>query len=360
MIKIGDILSVRTRVATEEDEALPAFDNTRLVAINTCPTWGLVRYGLGLRMPGTARQLALEAGSACHDVFAAARLWDLFQRKLTEHFTHHGDRLFGVIRFKEMLETLHKFKNDDERTQMLNFCLEALFTSGYHDDPRDTRRTVANLEESCIAYLDRIRWKRPVWVQELDDPTSAVGIEVPFNIVIEYELTDGHVYTFRFIGRLDGLHWDSDKLERIELEENKTASRLDDAWREAFSMSHQVTGYIIASRTLFELDVTRAVIHGLAIPQPRSRDYGGIERIPVMRYAHQFNEWFYWFLVSAMQYGEHQGHETDAPKWTHSCNRYFRPCPFIPLCYAPPEERGEMLDTMVLDEWNPLEEKGSN
>lgn len=304
--------------------------------------------------------MALEAGSACHDVFAAARLWDLYKQGLGQHFNHHGNRLFGNTRFAEMCDKLQQFVGDDERTQMLNFCLEALYTSGFYDDPMDKNRTVANLEEACIVYLDRVRWKRPVWVSDADDPTSMVGIEIPFNLVITFTLKSGEPFIYRFIGRIDGVHWDSPDRKRIELEENKTAFRLGDAWREAFLLSHQVTGYLIALQTLTDIESHNVVVHGLAIPQPRSRDYGGVERVPIIRYQHQFAEWFHWFLNSAITYEDAIGQETDMPKFTHSCNRYFRPCSFIPLCYAPPDERQETLDGMVESVWNPLHEGGSN
>ncbi len=362
MIKIGDIESIKCEPASDIHEGINGYDNTRLVAINTCPVWGAVRYGLGLAMPSRSRAMALEAGSACHEVFAAARLWNLQKQGLVEHFAHHMLRLFGRDRMEKMTEVLHKFTNDDDRTQMLNFCLEALYTSGFYDDPIDTRRTMTNLEEACIVYLDRIRWKRPVWVQDTNDPTAMVGIEIPFNLVITYTMKSGELHIFRFIGRIDGVHWDKDFFLKsstdacIELEENKTASRLDDAWKQAFLMSHQITGYMIAAQTLLDVAISNAVVHGLAIPQPRSRDIGGIERIPIMRYEHQFKEWFFWFLKSALMYEAARGQETDQERYTHSCNRYFRPCSFIPLCYAPPDERQEMLDQMVEDVWNPLHE----
>ena len=72
-----DIVKVDARLATEADADLPAFDNTKLTAINQCPTWGIVRYGLHKTMSGGGRAMALEAGSACHEVFAALRLWQL-------------------------------------------------------------------------------------------------------------------------------------------------------------------------------------------------------------------------------------------------------------------------------------------
>ena len=48
---------------------------------------------------------------------------------------------------------------------------------------------------------------------------------------------------------------------------------------------------------------------------------------------------------------------TDAPMYTHSCNRYFRSCSFIPLCTETRERRKWIYDNeMITQRWNPLEE----
>ena len=67
-------------MATEADAWLPTYDHTKLSAINTCPTWGIVRYDMHLRMPGQGRALALEAGTAMHECFAFIRLVTLLQQ----------------------------------------------------------------------------------------------------------------------------------------------------------------------------------------------------------------------------------------------------------------------------------------
>jgi hypothetical protein len=70
---------VNLRLTTDADMHLPAYDNTKLVAINTCPTWGILRYSMHKTMsaPGVTRAMALEMGSAAHEVFAAVRLWQI-------------------------------------------------------------------------------------------------------------------------------------------------------------------------------------------------------------------------------------------------------------------------------------------
>ena len=70
-----ELISLETRMATDEDKHLPTYDHTKLSAINTCPTWGILRYTHHKKMPGSSRAMALAAGSAAHDAFSAVRLY---------------------------------------------------------------------------------------------------------------------------------------------------------------------------------------------------------------------------------------------------------------------------------------------
>jgi len=70
------LISMETRMSTDEDkETLTPYDHTKLSAINTCPTWGIVRYSLHKTMGGSGREMALEAGIAAHEAFAAMNWW---------------------------------------------------------------------------------------------------------------------------------------------------------------------------------------------------------------------------------------------------------------------------------------------
>jgi hypothetical protein len=352
MSTLPKIRSVNVRLATEDDKQQhEAFDNTKLQAINTCPTWGIVRYGHHLRMPGAGRSMPLEAGAAAHEVFAAVRLIDMAKYQgLNDHFMFHGVQLFGEERFEAMREWL--FKSDDDRTRHMNFALEALYTSGFHDDPMDKRRTMTNIEEAMIAYMDRWPWgKHPVWTEDENDPQSMIGVENEFDIVLEYHLDDGNMRCWRFTGKIDGIHLHSDT---HTIHENKTASRLDDAWRESFLMSSQVTGYCLATSLLIQQAVSNACIVGVALPQPRSYDYGGIVFEHVSRASHMTQDWFRWFLHTVLIYEEFVSDPKGAPRYTHSCNRYFRPCAMIPFCASEPEEQDNILSEMEHDEWSPL------
>jgi hypothetical protein len=351
----GKIISINARLATPEDAHIEAYDNTKLQAGNTCPTWGVLRYAMHKTFSHGGRAMALEAGSACHELFAAVRLYQLWKYDTPPHLrdaflNYHGRRLFGEARFENMVS--HLQTNEDERTQCLNFCLDALYSSGFYDDPSDRRRTMSNLEEACIVYIERWDWHRhPIWIRDKDDPTSDVGIEIPFDIVLTYEFDGGVIRRFRFVGKFDGIQWRDDKLN---VGENKTASRLDDAWSMSFTMSSQVTGYMLAASVWTKEACERGIVWGLSIPLPKSTE--GLVTEHVRRDAHHFSRWFKWFLHTVDMYEQYKNNPHDAPKYTHSCNRYFRPCSFIPFCDSDDDTQRLMIEEMVTEEWSPLHE----
>ena len=341
------------RIATNEDSHLPTYDHTKLSAINTCPVWGILRYQMHRQMPSGGRAMALEAGSAMHECFSYVRLVSLMHKYdgLPEYqdklWTYHGSRLFG----KDRLEYITHVTSDatDVMDVAKSGSLAVLETSGFFDDPRDKRRTLSNLEESIYAYVNRWRWDHPVWQRDVDDPTSDVGIEIPFDVVVEI---NGSL-VFRLTGRIDGIHYNT--RGELCIHDNKTASRLGDAWSQSFMLSHQITGYCIAASTFIQQQIHRAEILGLAIPLPRTYDYGGYIREVVTRHNYHYNRWLSW-LIHTIQLGEqYKDNPYDAPRYTHSCNRYFRPCSFIPFCDADDEEQHKIVDEMTLDEWSPLD-----
>ena len=61
----------------EEAKTLRAFSNSRLEGISECPTFGIVH--MQRQYPQHGRAMALEAGEAMHQFFAAMRVWQLFK-----------------------------------------------------------------------------------------------------------------------------------------------------------------------------------------------------------------------------------------------------------------------------------------
>jgi hypothetical protein len=118
---------------------------------------------------------------------------------------------------------------------------DIIHSSGFKDDPGDQIRTLNSMELAAIQYIDSTmkymdNWE--IYVKDKDDPQSYVGIENVFDVILTYD--DEKQY--RFIGTLDALTLDKGRNSRPTLEDNKTAARLDDGWKAAFILSHQVSG----------------------------------------------------------------------------------------------------------------------
>lgn len=374
------VKSVSVRLATDEDrQTLTRYTNSSLIAMNTCPTWAIVKDQMQLGYASTSRAMALEAGAAMHEVFAAVRLWQLWKYDIprlapgTDHTiltNYHGKRLFGEDRWLDMLgQVPDGAAVEDERTVCLNFCLQALYSSGFYDDPNDNRRTMSNLEEAAIMYIDRWDFnKYPIWIRDINDPESDVGIEIKFDVVIEYtfeEQLPDHILSdgppprksYLYSGTLDGLQIRNDELI---IGENKTASRLDEAWRQSFEMSSQITGYALAATVFAQQPVSRGVVWGVQIPLPKSYEYGGLVVEHVTRESFKTERWFDWFLYTVQQYERYHNDPHGAPKFTHSCNRYFRPCSMIPFCASDDEEQKLALSEMVVLEDRYADAKGAD
>ena len=354
-------------MATEDDAHLPAYDHTKLSAINTCPTWGILRYSHHKKMPSSARSMALEAGSASHEGFAAVRWYQYkyFQCHSTTQLgsaQYQGEKLFGKDRFERMCSVLTD--SATHRTNCINFAIEAIESTDFYDDIGDNRRTISNISESIIAYIDAVDMKRyPIWIRDLNDVHTDIGIEIAFDVVVTMmfgdtdhpDLPDMELKV-RFTGKLDGLHVDPRKQNQLLVEENKTGARLDDSWLAQWILSHQITGYCVASSTFTGEECTKAIISGMRIPIGKN-PAEGIRKEQVNRSEMLFQKWGEWFLTSILMERAYVDNVVDAPMYTHSCNRYFRSCSFLPLCAADSvEEKLQILDEMELDEWSPLHE----
>lgn len=350
------ITKYRLRLTTPAEAHLPAYDYTKLSAYNTCPTYATLRYTMHKRMPGASRAMALEAGQVMHECFSAVRLWQL---KHVDGYPELADKRFAEL-FKEparreVMNAKQTASNLSDRQRLIHFCVQCLHTSGYYDDPGDAKRTLPNMEQALVYYIDRWNLERyPVFVAS---DRGFVGIELAFDLILEYEeakeITGELAWNkLRFIGRTDGLHTDNGV---PILQENKTAWRLDDQWRNSFDMSHQVTGYLGAGTALAGLTETidRAIVLGCTIPLPRDI-MKGIDYVHVSRAPHMFVRWVNWFVNTHRMRLRTFDNPTLADKYTHSCNRFFRTCEFLPFCVSDDQEQRDMLAEFETDEWSPL------
>lgn len=354
------VKSVSMRLATKDDEHLAHYDNTRLSNMNTCPTWGAIRYGLHLRMPGAGRALALEAGACAHDGFAMLRLFHL--AKQLDDFAHpivinSGTKQLGD-RFLDAWDTLNA--NNTDRTNMVNLTSTIVNNSDYYDDPSDRYRTVANIETSLIARGDRWNFDENIWIRDNTDPKSDVGIEIGFDIVVTIEYIYAsdpdniHTLVRRFVGKLDGLH--INRKGNLVVCEDKTGARLDDAWLAQWILSHQITGYCLAGSTFVGEPIHKARVTGMKIPIAKDI-VSTVREETVNRNEMLYTKWAEWFVHSVITFEAATADPLRAPMYTHSCNRYFNSCSFVPYCAAyDDDEKRQILEDMEFDEWHPLHE----
>ncbi len=359
-----ELISMNMRMATDEDMHLPAYDHTKLSSINTCPTLGVLRHSMHLRMPNTKRAMALEAGSTSHEGFAAVRLYQYkTQQAKTEvqraNVAFHGLRLFGKDRYIRMVNVLSTGATD--RTNIINFAVEAIESTDFYDDIEDNRRTMSNITESIISYVDAYDMERyPIWIRDESDPETDIGIEIAYNIVVDIEYYQGEAekalefntkLVCRFTGKLDGLHWNRSKLLIIE---EKTGARLDENWLSQWILSHQITGYCLAAGTFTGEPCNQALVSGMRIPIGKI-PAEGIRKELVPRNQYMFERWANWFVTSVKTEQQWADDVLNAPMYTHSCNRYFSTCQFLPFCAAlDAEEKLEIIEEMELDEWDVL------
>lgn len=348
----------------ETHKHLPWVDFSTLTAVNTCPRWGVINSYHGKRWKVGGRSMALEAGRAMHDLFAAVRMFELMQHDIDNHerirafIRVHGERLFGEVRWSEAMQMFHEA--DDYNTRMMRFALNLLETAGFYDDPSDRKRTQTNLETAAIAYIDMYPKRR--YIPYTDEHTGFVGVEMHFDLLFDDEFWHAAgvpgLPSVRFVGKMDALCYDLQNNSRLEVQENKTGSRIDTVWMDGFTISHQPTGYDVAASVTLGTDIWTTNMWGSQIPVPKQSMFtNGQARIPVTRDDDQVREWIKWVAHTWAEIVKYQDSPTDAPMYTHSCSRYFSSCAFIPLCAEGPEQRKRIFEQeMITERWSPLEE----
>ena len=352
-----NLKSLDIRMSNNEDKAmLHTFDHTKLSNINTCPTWGILRYSHHKRMPGAARAMALEAGAAAHESFAALKWFQYYIRQADSDDKRtlakkEGNRIFGVDRFNTMFDSIRP--SQTSRTNAINFCLEALYTRGIYDDASASKTTDSYLSEGIICYVDAYDLDK----YDIYENEQHIGVEIAFDVTVtvvehtHHRSLDEQTTMARFTGKIDGLLYNKGKLM---VWEDKTASRIDDSWLSQWVMSHQITGYCLAATAFTGEECLLAQISGMKVPVAKNPSDTIRKEMVNRSYDPFILQWANWFVHSVNMDATYRDHIEDAPKYTHSCNRYFRPCSFVPYCVADTAEQKQIYAEMEIDEWAPL------
>jgi len=246
----------------------------------------------------------------------------------------------------------HKWKWGT-REKLMDLCFGVLESSGWEDNPEDSVRTMENMQLATLAYIDESLPKMenwPIYVEDRNNSRSFIGIEQVFDVVITF----GDGKEVRFIGTVDGLVLHAKFNQDPVLDENKTAARLDNGWRAKWELAHQVTGYCLAGSVLFGFPIVRSRVQGVKIkPTGRGEDVYPVE--PLVRTTETFETWGKWLRYTVDLYERYVNNYEDAPRYSHSCNRFFRPCALIPFCCDTIAGRAEQYGEMVPANKSPSE-----
>lgn len=347
---------MKFRLTTEADLHLPYYSHSIVEAINTCPRWGIIRYVERKYFKSQYRSMALEAGSAMHEAFAAFRLCQLaWLQERPDAAEREAQRLFPHI-WEDCFEfDTAPVDEHGVRDHILTCVFKVLNMGNFYDDPDDKVRTLANLEISVIRLVDELL--NVAKYNEVYVADGVVGVEQSFDFVVDDKI--------RFIGTMDGLslHRSRDGVaECLRLEELKTASRLDDAFRESWRIKSQPVPYMIAARLATGAVVDKVRMIGIKVKQTRSNE--DFRMFEETRDDDKIQGWYNTLMFTHELVEKYKSAPLEAPQFTHSCNRYFRPCGFVDLCGADAADQHMIYESMEETPPSPSEaailEKWSN
>jgi hypothetical protein len=194
----------------------------------------------------------------------------------------------------------------------------------------------------------------PIWVKDHNDPTKEIGIEKSLDVVFTAYFDNDIVSSIRFIGLVDVLY--SRVGNPVKLGEYKTTSSMNDGWMEAFRTRNQQSAYYGALHAFFDNVADGIIMTGSTIPVRKTTV--SVQHFEIDRGSQNVKDFLRTALFAEDLIKKHVDNPIFAPMFTHSCNRYFRPCALLDLCTAEQSDQLVMLETMnVSEEMSPSEMK---
>lgn len=350
---------------TYDVNTVPYVTSSLVEAVTTCPKWGVIHNVQHKRFVTGFRQMALEAGSVMHDVFAGFNLLQIgAAQNSPDHMRHHAKSLYGFDRYNacNFEKALEKYKANPGRA-MDSLAVDLIATSEFYDDENDKNRTVANLEHAAFElsgfYLSNLA-KFPIYVSDDNDPTKPVGVEKSLDVLFTCDVMhdDGtiDIQTFRFIGLADVVYHNRET-NLVTLGEYKTTSSMNEGWREAFRTRHQQSAYLGALQAYFPNVSWDCILTGSSIPVRKTSAPN--MTFPIYRDREAVNNFLMTALTALELMAKYKDEKAiDAPMFTHSCNRYFRPCSLLDLCSSCRDDQLAMWNEMAISpEMSPSEFK---
>ena len=360
-------ITVRQTTAAEKTSgpfSTHYWTSSMLEAVNTCPKWGLIRNVQNKSFVTGYRQMALEAGALMHEIFAMLNLVQVgYIQGLPTHCQYHGEKEFGRERWAAITASVNLDDFDGTNQSQLIRVLEQLAynvisTSDYYDDPEDKNRTVSNLEHCAIelvTYWTVHLSDFAIYVADPADPSAPIGVEQSLDCIFSFYY-DNQLSEIRVIGLADAVYQNS-KTKLTTMGEYKSSSNMNDAWQQQYATRHQVTIYSAMLDAYFDNFSGNTVLIGSSIPVRKTSPAN--MHFQLSRDEDQVKDMLLSLLHADALRGVYQGEAAIyAPMFTHSCNRYFRPCAFLDLCTSShPDQEAMWAEMSSAPELSPSEMK---
>lgn len=343
--------TVRKTTQQEKADRIPYLTCSMLEAVNTCPKWGIIHSVQAKVFTVGYRQMALEAGSLMHEVFSVLNFYQVGAiQGLYQHMDHHAALLFSAERWETIKGDVFEKKLDDQRS-LERLALRTIGSSDFYDDPEDKNRTLANLEHCALELINYWLMNMRdfnIYISDVDDPSAPIGIEQSLDVVFEIVDAGGECKNIRLIGLIDAVY-QNPTTKNISTGEYKTASSMNDAWRDAFKTRHQITGYQAALAAYFDTSLItgNTILLGSAVPVRKTT--APVQHFMIERDAEHTRNFLNTCLFTQRIIDEYSdgADALEAPMFTHSCNRYFRPCSQLDLCASAFEDQAVMYEQML-------------
>lgn len=213
----------------------------------------------------------------------------------------------------------------------------------------DTRRTTLTLLRSLIWYVENYQ-NDPMKTHIL--PNGKPALELSFRVELPFSFSQSD-YPVIYCGHIDKVVEFQGQL--LAMERKHTTSAFYESYWDRYTFGSQISGYVMALQTGFNLDVGGAVIDATQIGVNFTR-FG--RRVAHRVNAHQ-QEWIldtsYWLSQVDLC--------LTSDRWPHNheaCGKYGG-CQFRNVCFANPSVREVVLKSEYrVDKWDPLKPRGDD
>lgn len=255
---------------------------------------------------------------------------------------------FGKV-YHTALETFDRetAKGMDREEVLRKALREALESADGEGFTTDSRRSRLSLARAIVWYVDTYRedvMKTAIL------PNGKPAVELSFRIELPFVFSDSDEPVL-YCGHIDKVAEYNGKLYAVE--HKHTVSGLYDSYWDRYVFSSQISGYVLALKTQFNLDTAGALIDSTQVGATFAR-FG--RRIAHRVEAHQ-QEWIldlsYWMSQLDLC--------IRSDRWAHnteSCSKYGG-CQFRSVCFTSPSVRQAVLDAEFrIEKWDPLKPRG--